>query len=70
LARAQEIHANDDAGALWKETTIVLPDSAPQLWENVFTGEKLSSANEKHKSIGAGESLLHFPVALLTGVKS
>jgi (1->4)-alpha-D-glucan 1-alpha-D-glucosylmutase len=69
LARVQE-SANDDPGALWRETKIVLPDSAPQLWENIFTGERISAANDEHKSIGAGETLLQFPVALLTSAKS
>jgi (1->4)-alpha-D-glucan 1-alpha-D-glucosylmutase len=69
LARAQETLANADAGALWKETSISLPTAAPLKWENILTGEKLSSANSGQKFISAGEALLHFPVALLTGKK-
>jgi len=70
LARAQETCAKDDPDALWRDTRILLPDSAPQVWENIFNGEKISAATAKHKSVGAGEALLHFPIALLTGVKS
>jgi (1->4)-alpha-D-glucan 1-alpha-D-glucosylmutase len=70
LARAHEENANGDSSALWRETKILLPSSAPQSWENMFTGEKISAASEDRKSIGVGETLLYFPVALLAGAKS
>jgi (1->4)-alpha-D-glucan 1-alpha-D-glucosylmutase len=70
LARAQETHALGDPGALWRETRILLPNSAPHFWNNIFTGEKISPANDDPKSVGVSEMLLHFPVALLTSVKS
>ena len=69
VARARETYANGDPGALWKEVKILLPD-APQSWENIFTGEKVSLSSGQQKSIGVSESLLHFPVALLSPMKS
>jgi (1->4)-alpha-D-glucan 1-alpha-D-glucosylmutase len=70
LARAQATAANGDARTLWKDTRVELPSSPPTSWENIFTGEKISSASGQRKSIDAGEALLHFPVALLAGAKS
>ena len=70
LARAQETPAKGESGALWKDTRVELPGSAPSSWENIFTGEKISSADGQQKSIDAGDALLHFPVALLAGAKS
>jgi (1->4)-alpha-D-glucan 1-alpha-D-glucosylmutase len=70
LARAQETAANGDARTLWKDTRVELPSSAPSSWENIFTGERISSAGSQQKSINPGEALLHFPVALLAGAKS
>jgi (1->4)-alpha-D-glucan 1-alpha-D-glucosylmutase len=70
LARAQETAANDDSRALWNDTRVEVPSSAPSSWENIFTGEKISSAGGQQKAINAGEALLHFPVALLAGAKS
>jgi (1->4)-alpha-D-glucan 1-alpha-D-glucosylmutase len=70
LARAQEAQANGDPTALWRDTRILLPNSGPQFWQNIFTGEKISAANDEQKSVGANEMLLHFPVALLSGVES
>jgi (1->4)-alpha-D-glucan 1-alpha-D-glucosylmutase len=70
LARAQGTAANGGSGTLWNDTRVELPSSAPSSWENIFTGEKISSASGQQKSIDAGEALLHFPVALLAGVKS
>jgi (1->4)-alpha-D-glucan 1-alpha-D-glucosylmutase len=70
LARAQETAANGNSGARWNDTRVELPSSVPKSWENIFTGEKISSASGQRKSIDAGEALLHFPVALLAGAKS
>ena len=69
LARANQTHANDHPSALWKDTKAELPSAAPSSWENIFTGEKMSSVSGPQKSIDAGEALLHFPVALLAGLK-
>ncbi len=68
LARAQETQVNHDPDSFWRETRIRLPDAAPQFWENIFTGQKLSTANEQG-SLAVGEMLLHFPVALLSSGK-
>jgi (1->4)-alpha-D-glucan 1-alpha-D-glucosylmutase len=71
LARVHEQSANGDRSALCRETKITLPSSAPSSWENIFTGEKISAATrDAQKSVDAGETLLHFPVALLNGAKS
>lgn len=70
LARAQETLALGDPGALSREAKIRLPDFAPPSWDNVFTGETIWAANDDQKSVGVSEMLLHFPVALLTSVKS
>jgi (1->4)-alpha-D-glucan 1-alpha-D-glucosylmutase len=70
LARAHDTNADGNPGALWTGTKIEVPSSAPESWENIFTAEKISSAVNQQKSIGVSETLLSFPVALLTGVKS
>jgi maltooligosyltrehalose synthase len=54
-----------DPNSLWRDTRILLPGSAPQMWENIFTGEKISLADAEQKSLAVGKVLLHFPVALL-----
>jgi (1->4)-alpha-D-glucan 1-alpha-D-glucosylmutase len=64
LARAQETQMGQDPDTLWSETRIRLPDAAPQFWDNIFTGENLSTAKAQG-SLAIGEMLLHFPVALL-----
>jgi (1->4)-alpha-D-glucan 1-alpha-D-glucosylmutase len=69
LARAQE-ERKGDADILWRDARIRLTDAAPQFWENIFTGEKISAGDHDQKSLAVGELLLHFPAALLGGVKS
>jgi (1->4)-alpha-D-glucan 1-alpha-D-glucosylmutase len=68
LARAQEREAGHDADSVWSETSIRLPDAAPQSWENIFTGENSSRVGGQ-ASLAVGEMFLHFPVALLSSRK-
>jgi (1->4)-alpha-D-glucan 1-alpha-D-glucosylmutase len=69
LSRAQEGRA-DDAEFRWREAAIRLPDSAPSFWESIFTGEKITFADRRPKSIRVDQLLGVFPVALLSGEKS
>jgi len=69
LSRAQEGRA-DDAEFRWRDAAIQLPDSAPSLWESIFTGEKITFVNQRPKSIRVDQLLAVFPVALLSGGKS
>jgi len=69
LSRAQEGRA-DDAEFRWRDAAIQLPDSAPSLWESIFTGEKITFADQRPKSIRVDQLLAVFPVALLSGGKS
>jgi (1->4)-alpha-D-glucan 1-alpha-D-glucosylmutase len=69
LARAQE-ERKGDADILWRDARIRLTDAAPQFWENIFTGENFSAGDHDQKSLAIGELLLHFPAALLGGIKS
>ena len=68
LARAQETNRGDIA-SVFRDTTIRLPQGAPQLWENIFTGETISSHGADRKSMEVGKALRHFPVALLSSEK-
>jgi (1->4)-alpha-D-glucan 1-alpha-D-glucosylmutase len=68
LARAQE-GRKVDAEVGWREAAIQLPDSAPSLWDNLFTSERLTIANQRAKSLRVDQLLNHFPVALLGGGK-
>jgi (1->4)-alpha-D-glucan 1-alpha-D-glucosylmutase len=65
LARASEARMGRYPDVLWQESRIPLPGSAPRVWENIFTGEKISLADAEQKSLAVGKVLLHFPVALL-----
>jgi (1->4)-alpha-D-glucan 1-alpha-D-glucosylmutase len=49
--------------AIWKDTRIQLPPSAPQNWTNAIAAQPLRSSG----SIVVGEALHHFPVALAIG---
>ncbi len=68
LARAQESETGHDANSFWSETSIRLPDAAPQSWQNIFTGENSSSVGA-HRPLAVAEMFLHFPVALLRSGK-
>ena len=48
--------------SVWEDASIELPEHAPRLWRNEFTGEILNC----EKTIPAGETFARFPVALLT----
>jgi (1->4)-alpha-D-glucan 1-alpha-D-glucosylmutase len=69
LARAQE-ERKGDADIPWRDARIELPDAAPQFWKNIFTGEKNSAGDHEQKSLAVGEMLIHFPIALLSSMKS
>ena len=69
LARAQE-GRKADAEVGWREAAIQLPVSAPSLWDNLLTSEKLTIANQGAKSLRVDQLLNHFPVALLSGGKA
>jgi (1->4)-alpha-D-glucan 1-alpha-D-glucosylmutase len=66
LARAQE-GRNSDANIRWQEVAIQVSDSAPLLWENIFTGEKITIADQRAKSLHIEQLLNRFPIALLSG---
>jgi (1->4)-alpha-D-glucan 1-alpha-D-glucosylmutase len=68
LARVQETDSGHDADRVWSETSIRLPDGAPQAWENIITGENSSNVGAQ-RSLGVAELFLHFPIALLSGRK-
>jgi (1->4)-alpha-D-glucan 1-alpha-D-glucosylmutase len=69
VSRAQEGRA-DDAEFRWRDAAIQLPDSAPSLWESIFTSEKITLADQRPKSIRVDQLFGDFPVALLSGGKS
>jgi (1->4)-alpha-D-glucan 1-alpha-D-glucosylmutase len=69
LARAQE-GRKVDAEVGWREAAIQLPDSAPSLWDNIFTSEKVTIVDQRAKSLRVDQLLNHFPVALLSGGKA
>jgi (1->4)-alpha-D-glucan 1-alpha-D-glucosylmutase len=49
--------------AIWKDTCIQLPQSAPLSWTNAITTQSLQST----ALLSVGEALQHFPVALAIG---
>jgi (1->4)-alpha-D-glucan 1-alpha-D-glucosylmutase len=67
LARINEVGRNREPDLLWHQSRILLPDAAPRIWKNIFTGEKLSSEDGEQKSLAVSDIFLHFPVALLRG---
>ena len=69
LSRVQEGRTGD-GDTDWRKATIQLPDSAPLLWNNIFTSETLPIADERAKSLPVDQLLNSFPVALLRGGKS
>jgi (1->4)-alpha-D-glucan 1-alpha-D-glucosylmutase len=68
LARATQGQTGDP-DIRWREAAIQLPDSAPWLWENIFTSEKITIADEHAKSLRVEQLLNHFPIAVLSGGK-
>jgi (1->4)-alpha-D-glucan 1-alpha-D-glucosylmutase len=64
LSRAREGRtAVDDIR--WGETTIQLPNAAPQIWESIFTGERIATAEDNAAALRVDQMLNQFPVALL-----
>ena len=68
LSRAGQGRAGDTEFR-WREAAIQLPDSAPPLWEDIFTSEKVTIADQRVKSLRVDQLLNHFPIALLSGGK-
>lgn len=64
LSRARE-GRTADRELRWGETTIRLPNAAPQLWESVFTGERIGTAEDHAAALPVDQMLNQFPVALL-----
>ncbi|HTW21968.1 MAG TPA: malto-oligosyltrehalose synthase [Candidatus Baltobacteraceae bacterium] len=59
---AEEIPSKD----FWSDTTLDLPNSAPESWINVLTGETITSrAHGAKRSLAVADVLRSFPVALL-----
>jgi (1->4)-alpha-D-glucan 1-alpha-D-glucosylmutase len=60
-----------EADGFWGDTKVCLASSAPQAWFNVFTGQEITSRDDKgERSIAVDELLRHFPVALLAATSS
>lgn len=54
---------------VWKDTVLLLPPQAPDLWQDVLTGATLAtSGGQAAKVIEAHKALRHFPVSLLAGL--
>ncbi|MFA5385134.1 MAG: malto-oligosyltrehalose synthase [Eubacteriales bacterium] len=56
--------------AVWGKSALILPDRAPDSWENVLTGEKIEVVKQDHsdqKGLPIAGALKILPVALLTG---
>jgi len=68
LSRARQGRAGDTEFR-WREAAIQLPDSAPPLWEDIFSSEKVTIADQRIKSLRVDQLLNHFPIALLSGGK-
>lgn len=48
---------------VWEDTSIVLPEDAPAIWQNALTGE----AHQAQGQVFVGDALAEFPVALFVG---
>ena len=55
--------------AAWRDTLLLLPEGAPDIWRNVMTEERLTASPSPagHKVLPLGDLLKRFPVALLIG---
>ncbi|HTR35531.1 MAG TPA: malto-oligosyltrehalose synthase [Bryobacteraceae bacterium] len=51
--------------AVWRETSLLLPEDAPVHWRNVLTNEALTCVAGSRKSLPLAAILKKFPVALL-----
>jgi (1->4)-alpha-D-glucan 1-alpha-D-glucosylmutase len=54
----------------WGETTIQLPNAAPQIWESIFTGERITTAEDQAAALRVDLILNQFPIALLRSGKA
>jgi (1->4)-alpha-D-glucan 1-alpha-D-glucosylmutase len=52
---------------VWKETTLILPEGAPVLWGDGFTGTVIE-ADSEDRSLSLSAIFDRFPVALLRGI--
>lgn len=56
---------------VWRETALILPEGSPDIWRNIFTGEKITTpaaggiTSQTGKTLLAVDILKHFPVVLL-----
>jgi (1->4)-alpha-D-glucan 1-alpha-D-glucosylmutase len=57
---------------IWKDTLLLLPDGAPNGWQNVFTGKDplASDYSPAERGLLAHEVFRHLPIALLVGSTS
>jgi (1->4)-alpha-D-glucan 1-alpha-D-glucosylmutase len=54
--------------SLWEGNFLIIPDYAPECWQNIFTGESLSALKgNTQKELSLSEVFNNFPVALLKG---
>ena len=54
-------------GDVWRDTSVVLPDTAPKRWSNVFTGELLTAPNG---AISLAITFAVLPISLLATVQT
>ncbi|HET9016173.1 MAG TPA: malto-oligosyltrehalose synthase [Thermomicrobiaceae bacterium] len=54
--------------AVWRETTVSLPDDAPVNWRNVLTGERVAAVGPALRQLDVAVVLRVLPVALLEPV--
>jgi (1->4)-alpha-D-glucan 1-alpha-D-glucosylmutase len=54
--------------AVWRETSLQLPEAAPESWHNVLTGDGLTASPDPGglKTLALAEVLKRFPIALLS----
>jgi len=68
---AEFVRAEPPTGkSVWGNSSIVLPERAPDSWENILTGERLEVAKKycpDQKELPIASALKILPVALLTG---
>jgi (1->4)-alpha-D-glucan 1-alpha-D-glucosylmutase len=67
LARAQYKPESPSGTRFWGGTQIRLPASAPASLQNILTGETLSIAGNRSRSLSVADLLQRFPVALISG---
>ena len=67
LAHAQAPAGQIPSPEFWADTLVHLPSPGPTSWHNALTGERIAASRSRADvSIGVGDVLRHFPVALLS----